>query len=121
GETSLRTCVTPEAEGDAWQRKQEEKTPKKMSSILDPKRTSQEKQTNSEDESGTQPKELWREYEATEENRDSDPSAEDEAKHENANTAHHVPGGTWLLQVRAHLPNVYQLVMGRKRGGQEGS
>ncbi|KAJ1131193.1 hypothetical protein NDU88_009532, partial [Pleurodeles waltl] len=38
GETSLRTCVTLEAEGDAGQRKQEEKTPKKTSGVLDTNR-----------------------------------------------------------------------------------
>ncbi|KAJ1199311.1 hypothetical protein NDU88_003148 [Pleurodeles waltl] len=91
GETSPRTCVTTEAEGDARWRKQEEKSPKKTSSILDWKERSEEEQSQSEDKRGAELKEPWRKDGAKEENRDSDLSTEDKAKKENANTDRHVP------------------------------
>ncbi|KAJ1083904.1 hypothetical protein NDU88_004059 [Pleurodeles waltl] len=91
-------CITPEAEGYVGWRKQEEKMPKETSSILDQNGRSDEEETKSEEERGTHSKELWREHEATEENRDTKPSAKDETKQENASTSHHVTGGAWLLQ-----------------------
>ncbi|KAJ1082130.1 hypothetical protein NDU88_002300 [Pleurodeles waltl] len=35
---------------------------------------------------------------------------------ENANISRHIPGGTWLLQVRAYMPTLFSILVGRKGG-----
>ncbi|KAJ1085645.1 hypothetical protein NDU88_005775 [Pleurodeles waltl] len=92
GETSLLTCINPEVEDYAGRRREEEKTPKETSGVLDRDGMTEKEGTRPEDRGETQPKELSREYKATEETRVTEPSATDETKQEKANTACHVLG-----------------------------
>ncbi|KAJ1163866.1 hypothetical protein NDU88_004318 [Pleurodeles waltl] len=115
-EKALLTSVTPELEEDAEGQRWGKRMLEEEVGVLD----SEEEGIRPEEGKGVQPNGRSWENKTAEETPDTEPSSEDETTSENANTGHHVLGGTWLLQVQAHLPTLYHFVTGKKGGGEGG-
>ncbi|KAJ1189814.1 hypothetical protein NDU88_006556 [Pleurodeles waltl] len=117
----LPTCMNPEMEGHAERKKKTGQTLGKTDGIEDGEQRTESNHIGPEEGGDITVKERCMNNKPTEETCDAKPSTNVEIQKDNANTGRHLLGGSWLIQVWAHLPDLYKFVVGRKVGGGEGS